>query len=136
LLRLSKEYRRSRATYNLADLTIASVTTECSAIRIALLQIQRLILEKKILQSTTARNDHASYILEDFQRVLGACSFTFAALNQRLTSLDLQSASKHNDSTFMAKVKAVWNEDEMALLRNNIRGLSEAIVLLLTVSQA
>jgi hypothetical protein len=99
--------------YNLADLTIASVTTECSAIRIALLQI-----------------------LEDFHRVLGACSFTFAALNQRLTSLDLQSASKHNDSTFMAKVKAVWNEDEMALLRNNIRGLSEAIVLLLTVSQA
>jgi hypothetical protein len=122
--------------YKIADLTIASMTTECSTIRLALSQIQRLILDKKILQSPEAGDEHASYILDDFQRVLGACSFTFAALNQRLASLDLQGINKYNESTFMAKVKAVWNEDEMSVLRHNIRGLSDAISLLLTVSQA
>jgi hypothetical protein len=122
--------------YKIADLTIVSMTTECSTIRMALLQIQRLILDKKILQPSEVGDGHVAYILDDFQGVLGACSFTFETLNQRLASFDLQGVNKHNESTFMAKIKAVWNEDEMSLLRNNIRGLSEAVTLLLTVSQA
>jgi hypothetical protein len=67
--------------YNLADLTIASMMMECSAIRMALLQIQRLIVDKTLL-STQAGDDHAKYILEDFEGVLSACSLTFAVLSQ------------------------------------------------------
>ena len=123
------------AKYKIADLTIVSMTTECSTIRLALSQIQQLIIDKKILQPLEGADKHTTYILDDFQRVLGACSFTFAALNKRLASLDLEGVNKHNESTFMAKVKAVWNEDEMSILLNNISRLTQAITLLLAVSQ-
>jgi hypothetical protein len=76
--------------YKMANLTIVSMSTECSTIRMALLRIQRLILDKKILQLPEAGDDHGAYILDDFQGVLGACSFTFTALNQQLANLDLQ----------------------------------------------
>jgi len=120
--------------YNSADLTILSTVTECSTIHSALLQIQQLIVQNGILQQSPTGDDHAAYNLRDFEGVLGTCAFTFGVLNERLSRLNVDGLNKYNESTVMSKIRAVWNEDEMDKLRNNIRGLVGAIQLLLTVS--
>jgi hypothetical protein len=43
---------------------------------------------------------------------------------------------KYNESTFSSKLNAVWNDDEMNILRQNIRGQAIAINLLLSAFQA
>ncbi|KUJ24375.1 uncharacterized protein LY89DRAFT_19937 [Mollisia scopiformis] len=76
------------------------------------------------------------YALEEYEQVIGACSTAFAVLNQRLESLNLESLDKHNGSSFKAKLNAVWNDDEVGMLRQNIRGQAIAITLLLSTFQA
>lgn len=122
--------------YRIADLSIASTCTECSAIRIALLQIQDLLTQNKSTSQADAKDSFTAYAFKEYEGVLGACSVTFSVLNERLTELNVQSLDKNSESSFKSKLKAVWNDDEMNLLRQNIRGQAIAINLLLSAFQA
>lgn len=122
--------------YKLADLSVNSTRTECSTIRIALLQIQDLLVQKDSGTDTGAKDSFASYATEEYESVLSACSIAFSVLNERLTELNVYSVDKYNESTFISKFNAVWNDDEMNILRQSIRGQAIAINLLLTAFQA
>ena len=74
-----------------------------------------------------------SFVLEEYEGVLSACSLTFSILKERLTKLNVQDL---NESSFKSKFNAVWNEDEMNLLRQNIQSPAVAINLLLSAFQA
>jgi hypothetical protein len=123
--------------YKIANLSIAAMCTECSTIRVALLQIQDLLTQSKFSLQADVEDSFAAYVLEEeYERVLSACSLTFSILNERLTKLNLQSFDKNYESSFKSKFNAVWNEDEMNLLRQNIQGQAVAINLLLSAFQA
>jgi hypothetical protein len=57
-------------------------------------------------------------------------------LNERLMELNVYGLDKYNESTFISKLNAVWNDDEMNMLRQSIRGQAIAINLLLSAFQA
>ena len=122
--------------YRIADLSIASTRTECSTIRIALLQIQDLLIQNGTTSHADDNDSFAAHALEEYESVLSACSVVFQVLNERLTELNKQSLDKNNESSFKMKVNAVWNDDELTVLRQNIRGQAIAINLLLSAFQA
>ncbi|KUJ13871.1 uncharacterized protein LY89DRAFT_736867 [Mollisia scopiformis] len=119
--------------YKLADLSIAAVRTECASIKVALLQIQKLI---------SAHNGKASgqqfeqFVLEEYEAVLSACSLTFALLNERLDGLGLNGQNERHGSDAISKINSVWKETTMESIRQNIRGQAIAITLLLTAFQS
>lgn len=122
--------------FRIADMTIDSTRTECTTIRIALLQIQSLLTRNGTTPEVDSDNTFTAYALEEYEGVLGACSTAFSVLNERLEMMNLERLDKYNRSGFKAKFKAVWNDDEVALLRQNIRGQAIAINLLLSAFQA
>jgi hypothetical protein len=122
--------------YKLADISVNSTRTECSAIRIALSQIQELLVQKDGGTDTGAKDSFASYATEEYEGVLSACSIAFSVLNERLAELNVYGVDKYNESTFISKLNAVWNDEEMNILRQSIRGQAIAINLLLTAFQA
>jgi hypothetical protein len=63
----------------------------------------------------------ASAASEEYEAVLRACSLTFAVLNRRLEGLDVYGLNEKNKCSCKAKLKALWNDDEMTLPRHNIR---------------
>jgi hypothetical protein len=122
--------------YKLVDLSVTSTRTECSAIRIALLQIQELLAQNKLGAKAGARDSFTSYAIEEYESVLSACSIAFSVLNERLAELNMHGLDKYNEGTFKSKLNAVWNDGEMNMLRQNIRGQAIAINLLLSAFQA
>ena len=122
--------------YRIADLSIATTRTECSTIRIALLQIQDLLIQNKSASQVDHSDSFGAYALGEYEDVLSACSIAFSVLNERLTELNVASLDKNNESSFRSKLIAVWNDDEMNVLRQNIRGQAIAINLLLSAFQA
>ena len=126
--------------YQLADLTIVATRIECSTIRVALPQIQTLLAHSDSVNALgkkqRATDDPALFAFEEYEAVLGACSTTFAVLNERLVELDMYGVDQDGKSSSKSKLKALWNDDEMNLLRQNIRGQATAINLLLSAFQA
>jgi len=122
--------------YELAELSVNSTRTECSAIRIALLQIQNLLAEREHGAATGAKDSFVSYAIEEYEGVLSACSLAFSLLNESLTELNVYGVDEYNESTFVSKLNALWNNEEMNVLRQNIRGQAIAINLLLSAFQA
>jgi hypothetical protein len=119
------------AKYSIADLSIAAMCTECSSIRIALRQIQGLIAGDS---NSSARGKIGDSLLEDYEAVLGACSLTFDILERRLVALT--GMSKENTSSISTKLKYIWNETEMGMIVQHIRGQANAISLLLNAFQS
>lgn len=122
--------------YKLSDLSITSTCVECSAIRVALQQIRDLLAQNAFGAAAGSEGSSASYAIEEYEGVLSACSLAFSVLNERLTELNVLGLETYNESTLISKLKAVWNDDEMNILRQNIRGQAVAINLLLSPFQA
>jgi hypothetical protein len=74
-----------------------------------------------IADGRTAKYDLAPAAFEGYEAVLRACSLTFEILNRRLEGLGLYGLNEKNECSCKAELKALWNDDEMTLLRHNIR---------------
>ena len=72
------------AKYKVAELSISATRSECSAVNLAFLQIQKLLVRAK-------QNDHAGHFNEDlsneYETVVADCSATFMMLNESLAEL-------------------------------------------------
>lgn len=116
--------------YQLADLSITALRTECASIRVALLQIQA------VTSCQDGRYRDFGYVVEEYKAVLSACSVTFSLLNEKLGSLGIDGTNKKHERDVVSKLKFIWQESTMELIRQNIRGQAIAITLLLTAIQA
>lgn len=115
--------------YKAADLSIASLRVECSCIRVALLQIQ------KVFTSDTGHNVDdvfEDYLLIDFQQTLGVCSQLFSILRERLAQTGLEDLNDSNEPNLTSKIRYMLKASEVVDLTNNIRGLSGSLNILLT----
>lgn len=126
--------------YKIADLTVTATRTECSAIRVALVQIQKLMTNQNLPKHRSGKSkdtdDPMSLTFDEYEAVISACSLTFAVFNQRIEELDVYGVDTNGKSSTKARLKTLWNDDEMNLLRNNIRGQATAITVLLAAFQA
>lgn len=123
--------------YKLANLSIAATLSECSAIRIALLQIQSILLTRNEFRSTPSTSGSGSLLaVQELEVVLGASSLAFGILNERLSELIKVKTDRNHKATFKTKLTAVWNDEEVKQLRSNIQGQAIAINLLLAAFQA
>jgi hypothetical protein len=129
-------YQSYASKYDLADLTVVSVRTECSTIRLALSRIHVIISEDATLRNVSTSEEAANEMWEEYGVVLGACTLTFNVLNERLNNIGLDKLDEHNVMPAKAKIKALMQSDEMGCLVQNIRGQAQALGLLLQVFQA
>jgi hypothetical protein len=122
------------------DRTIAATRTECSTIRGALLQLQDLSEQHRIGHSASALettdSDTRAAAFEEYEAILNACSITFAVLNQRLEENETYSVDEKNRASSKAKLRALWIDDEMNLVRQIIQGQAIAVNLLVSAFQA
>ena len=119
--------------YANADVDIAALRNECATVRLALLQIQ--LVQSRPRVETRTNGAISAEIREDYDNVLGSCATIFSVLHERLKSFNLQALQKVNKATAGAKLKYTWNEQQIEILRTNIRGLVSALSLLLTALQ-
>jgi hypothetical protein len=124
------------AKYSLADLTIVSIRTECTSIRLALSQIQGIIAREPSLRDATTPDESGDEMWEEYRVALDACSITFNILSDRLSNLKMDEVDEYNATTAKSRIKAVMNSEEMGCLVQNIRGQALALALLLQVFQA
>lgn len=52
--------------YNMADLQIVAMNTECATVRMALLEIQRLVIQNRYLQELDHEDDGLAYVQNDY----------------------------------------------------------------------
>lgn len=119
--------------YQGLELSLSSLRTECSAISLALSQIQKLIVRN---QRRNVEERFEELVLTEYQSVLSGCQLVFSTLNERLSELGLTNESNLKDITIWSKVKLVWNEPQLASLRGDISSQANAIGILLSVFQA
>jgi hypothetical protein len=119
--------------YQTAELSMNSMRTECSAIKLALIQIQRLLSRD---QHRPLKDRFDVTVMEEYQSVVSSCQLTFETLNDSLLGLGLGEASNLSESTFRTKWKYLWNEPQTQILRTSISGQQNAIMLLLSIFQA
>jgi len=99
--------------YSISDLAIASMRTECSSIRVALLQIQNLVSREP---NRSPEERFESYLLIEYEAVLGACSQTFSILNTRLAQIGLDRLNDQNEAAFSSKLRYMWKESQIDTL--------------------
>lgn len=121
--------------YKIAELSIASTRITCSTIQLALLKLQDLLIQNQSTAQTDSEDSFA-FAIQEYEGVLSACSVAFSLLNQRLTELNIEDLNKHSKSTFTSKFRAVWNDDEMRMVREHVQNQAVAISLLLATFQA
>ena len=118
--------------YKAVDLQLVCMQTQCSIIEMALLQIQDVIVHDsarfECLQSV-------SVLASSYERTLGACQIVFAILKERLHKLNSHLYDNCGKPDWQLKLKAVWNDQESAMLLKNIEGQASAISLLLNAIQ-
>ena len=118
--------------YKHAPQALASIDTQCTAIKLALSHVYWLANSNTELLSSQL---HAQGPLaESFDVALTGCTVTFSLLDVELQKLCQQSKDK---DTYSAKdrIKFVWNEDLVRSLLDDMRGLQGAVTLLLTALQ-
>jgi hypothetical protein len=125
--------QRYASKYQDAELSMTSLRTECSAINLALSQIKRLIVRD---QRRNLKDRFEDYVLVEYESVLTGCQLVFTTFNERISELGLDNENNLKEATFWEKVKYVWNEPQMELLRGGISGQANAVGILLSVFQA
>jgi len=125
--------QRYASKYQDAELSMSSLRTECSAINLALSQIQRLITRD---QRRNLKDRFEDYVLVEYESVLTGYQLVFTTFNARASELGLDKDDNLKEATFWEKVKYVWNEPQMESLRGGISGQANAVGILLSVFQA
>lgn len=125
--------QRYAARLKIADLSIASLHTECSTIRLSLHQIKSLMTR----DGDKALEDRfEAYVLEEYDDVLQACCLPFSVLNRHLGNLGFTQMNEMDRSTFKTKLQSIWVNQQMEMISQHIGGLARAINILCTAFQS
>ena len=123
--------------FNMADIQIAAMISECSAISHALRELQKIMIQDDPLRQTDkgSLDEPLAYVQTDYRGYLSECMLVFTVLDERLEKLNVRKLNKRSKSSAKAKIRTVWNGDAMQTTRDNIRGQVQAISFLLNTFQ-
>jgi len=123
-LQILTVFTDNKTRYERAPLTVVTMQVTCASIKVSLQQIQEIILENP---DSIVRLQTDGPTQGTFDLVLGTCSITFEALNERLQALIEDKVNGKSEMTRLAKLKNMMNEQEMKDLLQNIQGLVAAL---------
>ena len=130
-VKTAKKLHDLKDKYQNANLTISAICTESTIISASLSRIQ-----SSILDSPNALSDklNAQPDLEaTLDQALTGCYDVFDVLQDEVEKLTESARNSSSDLPFTAKVRYLWNENTMRDIREQLRGLQQALVLLLQV---
>ncbi len=117
-----------RERYKAAAAMIASISSECMILHIALSQIQKLALIGSFFDRLSSQLD-----LEDsLELALLSCTQTFSALEEEIR--ELSPKGEQRDDHFL-RLKYLWNEETMREILMQLRSQQNALSVLLTAIQ-
>lgn len=113
-------------------LSIASILIECGGIRLALLQMQNLMLKDN---GTATAAIFSKAVMGKYPAALSACSITFIALNEQLAKLCANGSKQKLGN----RLRSLWRPSQQVQIEtvcHNIRGQAIAIGFLLHALQS
>jgi hypothetical protein len=117
-----------RERYKTAGTMIASISSECMVLHIALSQIQKLALIDSFFDRLASQLD----LKDSFELALLSCTQTLSALEEEIRELSPKGEQK--DDHFL-RLKYLWNEESMREILLQLRSQQNAISVLLTAIQ-
>jgi hypothetical protein len=117
-----------RERYKTAGTMIASISSECTVLHLALTQIQRLALADFFRDRLASQPE----LRDSFELALLSCMQTFSALEDEIRQLSPKQEGK--DDQFQ-RLKYLWNEGTMREVLQQLRSQQTAINMLLTAIQ-
>ncbi|PVG03005.1 hypothetical protein CPB86DRAFT_490713 [Serendipita vermifera] len=118
--------------YNLANSTLASISTECSVIEIALRRVEGLASSPHLSKLETNSDLH-----DGFNTALNGCSTTLQAVSTEVERIGGSEMGHRREPSWkmalpsMAKIKFVINDRRLKELLDQLRGQHHALQLLL-----
>ena len=119
--------QRHAAHLRIADLSVASLHTDCSTIRLRLNDIKKSAFHEG---ADLLVERFEGYILEEYDNLLQACCLPFSILNKHLDELGLNQAQDMDRGVLKTNLQGIWAYPQMELICQNIRGLARAIDIL------
>lgn len=124
-----------RHKYKSAEMTMASIASECATVNVALAQLQVVITGGDLI-SQKARQGGED-VLRSVDAVTLGCSITFSVIERRLADAvredGVESDLSSSGVSRKDKVKFVWNSEEVQDLLGQLRGYKSSLTLLLGV---
>ena len=118
--------------YKNAPDILASIRTECIAIKTTLAHVDGLVKRDTMLLSSQLK----AYgpLAETFDITLSGCAYTFSLLDIELQKL-YDGSKDHNSYKWKNKMRYLWDEDRVKTILDHMRGLQSAVNLMLTALQ-
>jgi len=123
-----------RTKYKRAPLTMASIASECSTVSVALSQLHYIEFP---LSGARDGNGTINPVVQSLDAVMMGCTVALSLIEDHLTDFRVVTEEASDDGQAllgkMAKVKFVWNEDEVKELLQQLRGYQLNLTTLLSV---
>ena len=133
---ITKALNEVRDKFAFASLTIIAICTESSICSSALFKLQMLLVQQ---QSTDISNGLQQLLgqplfLTSCDAALTGCTAVLSCLDSELDNLR-EAVEQGSDLSWLQKAKAVWKEETMQTLLQQLRGQITALNLLLQCTQ-
>lgn len=131
-IKIAKSLDDAKTKYSHASLMIASISSECSVLAVALGQIEKVV--KRDNKNLSSKLDPATSDLNiSLELALGGCRTILLSLDEEVKKIT--GAKGSHPLKWKSKVKYVWNEAGMKDLLITLRGQQAALHLLLAALQ-
>ncbi|KAI0894026.1 acyl transferase/acyl hydrolase/lysophospholipase [Annulohypoxylon nitens] len=110
-------------------LFIVSLITECSAIRLGLIQIQTVISK---VESDSLEEIFREDILEEYNSLLGSCHMTFYILNKHMSAIRADTSPNTDKFSLRLKLQALSENHQMDQVSRTIMGLARGVRIICT----
>ncbi|KAK0512606.1 hypothetical protein JMJ35_004623 [Cladonia borealis] len=117
--------------YSDAPMTMTAIASECSVLSASLSHIQDLATQNA--DAFVSRLKSQSNFTTTFDTALAGCALVFSVLDTQIQ--DITKGKDPGDMDRIGKVKAVWKDDSLKELLQQLRGQQIAMNLLLTALQ-
>ncbi|KAI2472258.1 hypothetical protein F4781DRAFT_9251 [Annulohypoxylon bovei var. microspora] len=124
-----RECQQIATKLRIPNLFITSLRTECSAIRLGLIQIKEVITK---VESTSLQEFFQEDILEEYNTVLESCHLTFYILNKHMNAIGLRTMHNADRDALRLKLQALSRNSQMDEVSQAIMGLARGVRILCT----
>ncbi|XDG07510.1 hypothetical protein ABKA04_007125 [Annulohypoxylon sp. FPYF3050] len=124
-----RQCQRAALKARIPILFIVSLSTECSAIRLGLIQIQTVISK---VESDSLEEIFREDILEEYNSLLGSCHMTFYILNKHMSAIRADTSPDTDKFSLRLKLQALSENRQMDQVSRTIMGLARGVRIICT----
>jgi len=121
------------ARLRIADLAVASLHTECSAIRVELNRIRTAIVQER---DGRTQGRFEAYLLEEHESIAQACWLLLRVLDTNLQRLGLVDVERLDRDTLKTKLQSIWRNEQMEIASQQIGSLARGTTIVASAFQS